>query len=212
MDAQVSAFAAAAAQATAKAAAQATPAKSPSPDTNDASSETETFYTPSASPRGGDVAETCVNPSPQLPLLPTEPSLPKSSAGGAAGPAVVQDSLCVPTFTFVLRRADNVPLGLDVRADPNETCLLVEGVRTGGAIEAWNKQCAGDKREIRTGDKIIKVNAAEGAEAMRSECVHKHVLKIAVMREVSAVRTTGSLRIEADEFVPQAHPKMTSSC
>ena len=36
---------------------------------------------------------------------------------------------------------------------PGEDGLLVERVLPGGAVEAWNRQCPGDFREIRPGDR-----------------------------------------------------------
>lgn len=126
----------------------------------------------------------------------------------------------VPPFTLTLRRADNVPLGLDVRGDTEGVCLVVDAVRPGGAVEAWNRQCAGDSREVRAGDRIIMINSAEDADTMREECLTKHLLRVTVQRGPSAslpaasepmtggapglTRTTngGGLRAEADEFVP----------
>eukprot|EP00438_Fugacium_kawagutii_P012557 Skav207354 [mRNA] locus=scaffold426:170746:173934:- [translate_table: standard] len=74
------------------------------------------------------------------------------------------------TFQLMLRRADNVPVGLHVQGwaggvavdcppctrqlMSGEDGLLVEKILPGGAIEAWNKQCPGEIREIRPGDSI----------------------------------------------------------
>merc|ERR1740121_3385323 len=85
-------------------------------------------------------------------------------------------------FTLTLRRADNVPLGLDVRGDVGAPFLIVEAVRAGGAIEAWNRQCAGDTREIRAGDRIVGINGAEDADSMREQCLSRHLLKMTVIR------------------------------
>lgn len=118
------------------------------------------------------------------------------------------------TFTITLRRADNVPLGLDVRGDAGAPNLVVEAVRVGGAIEAWNRQCAGDTREIRAGDLIIKINSAEDADSMREQCLSRLLVKMTVLRSAGAAELHSSgasaaaagLRADADEFVPQAAP------
>lgn len=127
-----------------------------------------------------------------------------------------------------------MPLGLDVIGEPNVEWLLVEGIRLGGAVEAWNRQCHGDAREIRTGDRIIMINGAKDADSMRDECVKKHLLKMTVVRgapaavaappaptsaAVSAAAASGNavssmgLRAAAHEFVPQARQLCrASSC
>jgi len=128
--------------------------------------------------------------------------------------ALASGSLQAPTFTLTLRRADNVPLGLDVRGDEAGICLIVESVRPGGAVEAWNRQCSGDSREIRAGDSIITINGAEDAKSMREECLTVHLLKMTVVRggglkELTMSRSTSGsrcLRADADEFVPKASP------
>jgi len=106
------------------------------------------------------------------------------------------------TFQLTLRRADTVPVGLDVQGEEN--FLLVERVRPGGAVEAWNRQCPGDVREIREGDRIIAINGSQDPEQMRAECLTKHLLKITVVRPPSSFALRAAhLRADADEFVPQ---------
>eukprot|EP00440_Ansanella_granifera_P072803 gb/GFBE01079006.1/.p1 GENE.gb/GFBE01079006.1/~~gb/GFBE01079006.1/.p1 ORF type:complete len:404 (+),score=70.47 gb/GFBE01079006.1/:1-1212(+) len=139
----------------------------------------------------------CEPPTPAMPPR-AEPAVVPGFAGGAPPPA--------PTFTLTLRRADTVPVGLDVQGE--DSYLLVERVRPGGAVEAWNRQCPGDLREIRAGDHIININGAEDPEAMRNECLTKHLLKITVRRGSSSpvhvpLPNNMYLRADADEFVPQ---------
>eukprot|EP00429_Kryptoperidinium_foliaceum_P011891 CAMPEP_0176044376 /NCGR_PEP_ID=MMETSP0120_2-20121206/22025_1 /TAXON_ID=160619 /ORGANISM="Kryptoperidinium foliaceum, Strain CCMP 1326" /LENGTH=525 /DNA_ID=CAMNT_0017377783 /DNA_START=71 /DNA_END=1648 /DNA_ORIENTATION=- len=163
--------------------------------------------------------------APVLPTPRTMASAPLSAAWPRSGLA----ASAVPTFTLTLRRADNVPLGLDVRGEPGERCLVVEAIRTGGAVEAWNRLCAGDSREMRVGDHIMAINGAEDVDAMHQECLTKHLLRMTVARAskanpptpqtsspyalaTPAARSTsapaatpgGTLRVEAHEFVPQA--------
>lgn len=121
-------------------------------------------------------------------------------------------------FKITLRRADTVPLGLDVIGETGGECLTVQAVRQGGAVEAWNRQCPGELREIRTGDMIIAINDVEDANAMREECLTKHLLKMTVVRQVSPPNTTATtqtaaspfLRADANEFVPLALPTASS--
>jgi len=121
------------------------------------------------------------------------------------------------TFHLTLRRADNVMLGLDVQGDDTDTYLLVVGVRPGGAVEAWNRQCGFDSRAIRPADRITAINDAEDADTMRNQCVTKHLLKMTVRRKKTAnsilphgahadiaaypASWTG-FSADADEFVP----------
>lgn len=160
-------------------------------------------------------------------LEPAAQALPSQTS---TAPAVGSTSPA-PSFTLTLRRADNVSLGLDVRGQSGSSYLVVEAVRPGGAIEAWNRQCAGDTREIRVGDHITVINGVEEADGMREECLTKHLLKMTVERVPDAPGEQPSggiaqpqqqdsatgLRADADEFVPQgwargpsAPPRRTS--
>lgn len=101
----------------------------------------------------------------------TEPSPTAEAAAGFSNPPA--------TFSLMLRLADNVPVGLQVKGEEG---LLVEKILPGGAIEAWNKQCPGEVREIRPGDRIVMINGHEDSEAMRHECLTKLLLKMTVQR------------------------------
>merc|ERR1719188_2478888 len=94
-------------------------------------------------------------------------------------------SVPIETFQVTLRRAPDVPLGLDIHPDAEGVCLVVSAIRSGGAVQAWNHQTEGQLREIRPGDRIAQVNAAQGASRMRHECLEKSLLKIAVVRGAS---------------------------
>lgn len=109
----------------------------------------------------------------------------------AAGPDGGSLGEGAETFSFTLRRAPDVPLGLEVCGDDGPSVLTVRAVRPGGAVEAWNRQMpAGDRREVRVGDRIVQVNAARGASGMRGECVRASLLRIVVVR--SAAEPTAS--------------------
>lgn len=170
--------------------------------------EAETFHTPAGSPQrivpqvseGVSSSTTATAPTTATAQLPSVPSMPGFPSPTTATPASQQTS--APTFQVILRRADNVPLGLDVRGDANETCLIVESVRAGGAVEAWNKQCQDGKRIIKADDHIVKINDAEDSDSMREQCISKFLLRITVARGQSS-QPGGNLRADADEFVPR---------
>lgn len=210
----------------------------------------EDFHTPAGSPlravlSAAEELGAGPSPTPGLSAIPGFPIESSSSGGtGSLSPGSSASALTstpsaavgaghqaqVPSFSLTLRRADNVPLGLDVAGDSDSDTLLVEGIRLGGAVEAWNRQCHGDSREIRRGDRIIMINGSKDAESMRDECLNKHLLRMSVVRgppaehgaaaraptsaAVSAAANSGgSLRAEADEFVPQAQPWLpTTTC
>lgn len=142
------------------------------------------------------------------------PALPPTMADGSNASASV---LAPPqSFTLTLRRADHVPLGLDVGVVNGAPCLFVEAVKPGGAVEAWNRQCSGEAREIRVGDHIIMINGVEDALAMQEECLTKYLLRMTVVRGTSDLpkgkpHTASGLRADADEFVPQVGPLPTYS-
>jgi len=166
-----------------------------------------------AASSGGTGSEPTLPPAP-----PTLQPAATEAAAPAVGAAASGSEPQAPSFTLTLRRADNVPLGLELlRGDPDATFLTVEAVLPGGAIEAWNRQCAGDMREIRAGDRIIMINGAEDADSMREECRTKHLLRMTVLRGTGPAAeqrpasapqpapelTASGLRADADEFVPQ---------
>lgn len=119
------------------------------------------------------------------------------------------------TFSFTIRKADGADLGLNVSHNTTEPVLKVEGVRADGAVEAWNKQCAGglsQEKIVIAGDRIISVNATSfDPEKMLEECKEKQLLKLTIVRadtpvppipgHNAALKTT-SLRAEASVFVP----------
>lgn len=165
--------------------------------------EAEIFHTPTGSPQRAlpQVSEGLPSSTNAAAQLPSVPSMPGFPTAASATPAPDQTS--TPTFQVILRRADNVPLGLDVRGDASETCLVVESVRAGGAVEAWNKQCPDNARIIKAGDHIVKINDAGDSDSMREQCVNKFLLRITVVRGQISSQSAGSLRADADEFVPR---------
>lgn len=123
-------------------------------------------------------------------------------------------------FSFTLRKADGADLGLNVSHHANESTLRVEGVRDGGAVEAWNRQCAGtpaQEKAVVVGDKIISVNAISGdPRKMLDECRDKLLLRLTVVRgdrpyhgastdsQTDAAAKSTTLRADASVFVPMS--------
>lgn len=178
------------------------------PRTEGLSPTAEAFDTPAASP------------APVAHDLGTAPAPPPAATASVPATPPAQASQA-PSFSLTLRRADNVPLGLDIAGEADVEWLVVEGIRLGGAVEAWNRQCHGDAREIRKGDRIVMINGAKDADSMREECLNKHLLRMTVVRgavaepparaptnaavsAAAAINSDNSLRAEAVEFVPQA--------
>lgn len=88
------------------------------------------------------------------------------------------------SFSFTLRRADDVAMGLKGVVDRNGE-LLVESVAPGSALDSWNRfQVAGEHndRSVRPGDRVISVNGLTWSQAMLQECEEKHLLKLEVVR------------------------------
>jgi len=208
-----------------------------------ASTSTEVFHTPAGSPHRGAPsagADLGAGPSP-MPALSAIPGFPIASSSASdvsattSHPAATLSAAAglgqAPTFSLTLRRADNVPLGLDIVGEADQAWLLVEDIRLGGAVEAWNRQCQGTAREIRRGDRIIAINGAKDAKAMAEECENKHLLRMTVVRRPAAAAPAtrlpptngavaaaavsasgnGDLRAAAHEFVPQATPYFPST-
>lgn len=159
-------------------------------------------------------------------LGPASPEGTEAEAAPTVTAALPAGSITpVDTFNLTLRRADNVPLGLELQPGvPGDGGQLVEAVHPGGAIEAWNRQCAGDTREIRVGDRIVSINGHEDPESMWEECRTKQLIRMTVLRgspqqtkqqthEVPLPgeppvleRTASGMRADANEFVPQVSP------
>eukprot|EP00929_Paragymnodinium_shiwhaense_P060361 TRINITY_DN30157_c0_g1_i1.p1 TRINITY_DN30157_c0_g1~~TRINITY_DN30157_c0_g1_i1.p1 ORF type:complete len:446 (+),score=105.58 TRINITY_DN30157_c0_g1_i1:83-1339(+) len=147
-----------------------------------------------------DKGKSAGSAAPESPKPSEEP--PSQASGGRAETPPPAPSPPVFSFSIGLRRADNVPLGLEV-AGGDDNCLLVLMVKPNGAVEAWNRQCPGDFREIRIGDRICKINDAEDVDSMMNECLNKHLLRMTVRRPGAALANEPPpLRADAVEFVP----------
>jgi len=111
------------------------------------------------------------------------------------------------TFSFTLRKADGADLGLNVSHHEHDRVLRVEGVRSDGAVEAWNRQCASSAfadKAVLPGDIITSVNnITYDPKTMLEECRDRQLLKLTILRQ-RAERKSSTLRADASEFVPGA--------
>jgi len=161
---------------------------------NYAGSSTATGSLP-PSPGGAATPETPIG-SPQQALPWATPAgtwagLQSSSIMASFDPVPM---LCAPgpfgnpwqpsSFTFTLRRADNIPMGLS-RVAARTDAFVVEQVAPGSALDAWNRfQISGDPsdRSVRSGDSVLSINGFTEPLAMMKECASKQLLKVCVLR------------------------------
>lgn len=144
-------------------------------------------------------------------------SLGTSPGGGTIPPPTSpppSNGSSATTFSFALRKADGASLGLNISHNDSESFLLVEGVQEGGAVEAWNKQCAAGAAEkaVLRGDHVVGVNdIAYDPKRMLEECKEKQLLRLTIRRPEPVPRKT--LRAEASVFVPRgsASPEPAAS-
>jgi len=136
-------------------------------------------------------------------------SLSPASSPKPAGEATGQDNNPnVFTFSFTLRKADGADLGLNVSHHEHDQVLRVEGVRSEGAVEAWNRQCASSafaEKAVLAGDTITSVNDIMfDPKKMLEECRDRQLLKLTVVRQRAPRKPSTVLRADASEFVPGA--------
>ncbi|CAK0857584.1 unnamed protein product, partial [Prorocentrum cordatum] len=172
---------------------------------------------PTSGGEGGEAASMDAETPPGLSAAAGATAAPRDDGAEAGSPSseAARPAPQALPFTITLRRADHVLLGLDVQpGESDANCLQVKAVRPGGAVEAWNRQCPGEMREIRPGDRIIRINDSQDAASMTEECYMKHLLRMTVVRSTpGASEDVGpepdpkarqvELRADADEFVPQ---------
>jgi hypothetical protein len=88
-------------------------------------------------------------------------------------------------FSFALRRANNVELGLVVDRTSDDKALLVQFVIPGGAVESWNRQVIYSAKTLKTvfhGDLIVNINGQTTCDGMLAEIKSKLLLKIEILR------------------------------
>jgi len=115
-------------------------------------------------------------------------------------------------FGFQLRRADGVPLGIDyqlVSSPDGVDSIVVTGIKSGSAIEAWNKQCSGGPgagKAVMPGDKITSVNCRTDVLDMIPELHSRTLLKLLISREEPDLKRSGS-----DDAIDVPRPLTTIS-
>ena len=111
-------------------------------------------------------------------------------------------------YSFTLRKADEVDLGLQVCETHAGAFLCIRHVWAHGVVNAYNKLCVGTRPEVRPGDLIIKVNKVGGNAAHMLEECGKQLVSLTLMRgdpsSLSLLASTSSFNAEATEFVPGA--------
>jgi len=117
---------------------------------------------------------------------------PKRSFGtpGMRSPAISASPFVIcegggTVFGFTIRKADDCTLGVDFKDSDCGSCLQVTCIKPGGALQAWNKLCAGGPaagKAVMPGDKIVKVNEITTPQDMLRECREQKLLKITVQR------------------------------
>lgn len=121
-----------------------------------------------------------------------------------------------PSFTFTIRKADGLDLGLNILHHELDQILRIEGVRPDGAVDAWNRQCASGTaadKMVCPGDAIVAVNDITGnPDMMLEECRNKQLLRITIARGDSTLAALPpvalppsmpvSLNAEAPVYVP----------
>jgi len=88
-------------------------------------------------------------------------------------------------FGFTIRKADDCGLGVDFQDSDCGSCLQVTSVKPGGAMQAWNKLCAGGPaagKAVLPGDKVVKVNDETTTKEMLRVCREQKLLKFTVQR------------------------------
>eukprot|EP00913_Durusdinium_trenchii_P007740 g7269.t1 len=110
------------------------------------------------------------------------PSCPSPCSEGAATPCSPVE-MRPPIFCFTLRRADEVPLGMNVALNRRQE-VVVESISPWTALDSWNKfQVQGPQdRSVYPGDRIVSVNGFMAPALMLQECQTKLLLKMEVMR------------------------------
>lgn len=94
-----------------------------------------------------------------------------------------------------------MPLGLDLAADEGPG-LMVAGIASGSAAEAWNKQCRSNARQILPGDRLLSVNAKETGSIMREEARVELLLRLALQRGCREIGHVSMHASAADNACP----------
>jgi len=115
-------------------------------------------------------------------------------------------------FSFTLRLADDVGLGVDLVPSWNDSqALCIQEILQNGAVASWNKQCSQSSmmllKAVWPGDTIVAVNGKREYLDMLDECKHKMLLKLTVFRHDSATVPTDCYwsSVQAGGFMVKSH-------
>jgi hypothetical protein len=95
--------------------------------------------------------------------------------------------------------------GLGLKVDwEDDTTLFVESIRSGGAVEEWNRlQGAGSKTQVHEGDRLISVNGVTGdPKVMLEQCRGKGRIQVIVERGATASEDGAQEAEESEEESP----------
>eukprot|EP00434_Breviolum_minutum_P003352 symbB.v1.2.002948.t1/scaffold164.1/size290097/2 len=111
---------------------------------------------------------------------------PWAGSSTPSSPTLSEGETCVeapPIFSFTLRRADDVFLGMNAAINRRSE-LIVESVTPWTALDSWNRfQVAGPQdRSVYPGDRVVSVNGTTSPSLMLQECQCKQLLKMEIMR------------------------------
>jgi len=129
----------------------------------------------------------------RLTLTPKGQRTPTNKRFGTPGmrsPAITASPFVIcegggTVFGFTIRKADDCELGVEFVNSDCGSCLQVTAIRPGGAMQAWNKLCAGGPsagKAMLPGDKVVKVNELTTTNEMLRECSQQKLLKFTVQR------------------------------
>eukprot|EP00928_Gymnodinium_smaydae_P034471 TRINITY_DN24410_c0_g1_i1.p1 TRINITY_DN24410_c0_g1~~TRINITY_DN24410_c0_g1_i1.p1 ORF type:complete len:318 (-),score=22.04 TRINITY_DN24410_c0_g1_i1:458-1360(-) len=87
-------------------------------------------------------------------------------------------------FSFTVRKADGVHLGLMFLIDWENNVLCVEDVQPDSTIASWNAFCTDDNKKVLVGDRVVSVNGIRyEPELMSQECERKTLVTLEIVRE-----------------------------
>jgi len=112
---------------------------------------------------------------------------------GASGPTLArveeeaEEDADMYVFCLTLRVAEGGELGISASIPSSPSFgLVIDDVRTGSAVDAWNRQCGSSgapEKVLRPGDKIVRVNdVGDDAQAMLLECESSRLLRLQIVR------------------------------
>mmetsp|Transcript_73378 Transcript_73378/g.162296 ORF Transcript_73378/g.162296 Transcript_73378/m.162296 type:complete len:335 (+) Transcript_73378:126-1130(+) len=138
-------------------------------------------------------------PEATLPCLPkvlavaSAPQLHPASFPPSPESPVVDIEGLGTIFSFTLRLANGVGLGLNVTRSHDDYALIVKGVLPEGGIQSWNRQVLGSSKcmkAVELGDAIVSANGTTGCQGMLDALMGTHLVKLSILRQSPDLRQT----------------------